>query len=131
MTGVKITCTVQLLPFVSVAPQVVAPVAKLPAAWPVTWKPTLAIGAPPVLLTVSVKAELATPTCCPAKLKLDGLTPIAGGCTPVPFRATVCVRSASETVSVPAWPPSWLGAKTTLIEQLAGPVSWVPQLLDV
>lgn len=61
--GVKTTCTVQLLPLASVAPQVVVPAVKLPAAGPVTWKPTLAIGAPPVLLTVSVDGALATPTC--------------------------------------------------------------------
>jgi hypothetical protein len=61
--GVKTTCTVQLLPLASTAPQVVVAVVKLPAAGPVTWKPTLAIGAPPVLLTVRVDGALATPTC--------------------------------------------------------------------
>lgn len=109
--GVKITCTLQLLPLASVAPQVVTPVAKLlDDACPVTWKPTLAIGTPPVLIIVSVNGALATPTCCPAKLKLDGLTPIAAASTPVPARATVCVRSASLIVSVPVWLPSCVGA---------------------
>ena len=77
--GEKITCTAQLAPLASVAPQVVVPIEKLPAAWPVIWKPTLAIGAPPVLVTVSASDEPAAPTCCAAKFRLDGLTPNAAG----------------------------------------------------
>jgi hypothetical protein len=90
----------------------------------------LAIGAPPVFVTVNTDGELAKPTCCAAKVKFAGLTPIAGGNNPVPLNATVCVRSASETVNVPAWIPTWIGANVTVIEQLAGPVSWVPQSFD-
>lgn len=129
--GVKITCTVQLLPLFNAAPQVVVPIEKLPAAGPAIWKPTLARGAPPVLLTVSVCGWVATPSCCAVKLKLEGLTPNAGGCRPVPERATVCVRSASETFKAPVWLPVWLGAKITLMAQLACPANWVPQLFDV
>jgi hypothetical protein len=93
VSGVKITGTVQLLPAFSVAPlvvgQVVAPVVKKLACEPEIAKPRFAIGAPPVFVTVSVNGELARPTCCPANVRLDGVTLIAPGCTPVPFRATV------------------------------------------
>jgi hypothetical protein len=89
VAGVKITCTVQLLPLASAAPQLVIPVEKLLAARPVIWKPTLAIEAPPVLLTVSVMGGLATPAGCPVKLKLVGLALNTAGCNPVPFSATV------------------------------------------
>jgi hypothetical protein len=61
-TGVKITCAVQLLPLFNMAPQVVVPVAKLAADAPDIWNPTFAIGAPPVLLTVSVSGEPDVPT---------------------------------------------------------------------
>jgi hypothetical protein len=62
--GVKVTCTVQLSPLASVAPQLVALQMVVPqenslADWPVIAKPILAIGAPPVLLTVNVWAGLA------------------------------------------------------------------------
>jgi hypothetical protein len=89
-----------------------------------------AIGAPPEFVTVNVNGALAEFTCCAAKLRLVGLTLIAGGVSPDPVSATVCVRSKSETVSVAVWPPTWVGANTTEIEQLAGPVNWVPQLFD-
>ncbi len=59
--GVKTTCTVQLfwpLTLLSVALQVEASYEKLLAEVPVIWKPTLASGAPPVLLMVSVCAGL-------------------------------------------------------------------------
>jgi hypothetical protein len=56
--GVNFTCTVQLLPFASVAPQVVAPVAKLDADAPETWKPTSLIGAPPLFEIVRVSAAV-------------------------------------------------------------------------
>ena len=127
--GVKITCTVQLLPLFSVAPHVVVPVVKLPAAGPVIWKPTFAIADPPLLLTVSASGELAAPTCCAGKFKLDGLTPIAGGARPAPESATVCVRNASETVNMPVCAPAAVGANTTPIEQLAFAANCAPQLL--
>ena len=49
--GVKITCTVQVLPFAKVAPQVVVP-EKLVKDWPAIWNPTFATGIEPVLVTV-------------------------------------------------------------------------------
>src|SRR5271165_2446607 len=82
------------------------------------------------LVTVTVCASEDWPGVTAAKFKLDGLTFNAGGRTPVPARATVCVRSKSETVRVPVCPPAWLGAKKTENAQLACPVSCVPQLLD-
>src|ERR1039458_1602999 len=89
--GVKITCTVQLLPLARVAPQVVEPYEKLLAESPLIWKPTLASGAPPVLLAVTVCDELAWPTVCAEKIKLGGLTPNTGCARPVPLKATVWV----------------------------------------
>ncbi len=128
--GVKITCTVQLLPLFSAVPQVVAPVEKLPAPGPLIAKPTLAIADPPVLLTVSVSGALAAPACCGGKLKLAGLAVRTGARTPVPLRATVCVFNESATFSVPACVPAAVGTNTTLIEQLEFPASWPPQLLE-
>lgn len=116
--GVKITRTVQLAPLASVAPQVVVPVEKLEAETPVIWKPTLAIDAPPVLLTVSVCGELAAPTVCPVKVRLAGLTLMIAGLRPVPLSATVCVSSASLMVKVPVWAPAAVGTNRTLIAQL-------------
>jgi hypothetical protein len=80
---------------------------------------------------VNVCGAPATPGCCVEKFKLVGLTLSAGGVTPVPARVAVCVRSASETVSVPDKLPNCVGAKTTLMVQAAWPVNCVPQLFDV
>ena len=101
--GLKTTCTVQLPPLASVVGQVLALQAKLPADKPVIWKPTLASGAPPVLVIVTVCAELGWPAVCPAKVRLAGLTPSTGGARLVPLRATVCgcARVMSEMDSVP------------------------------
>src|SRR5215469_4035504 len=128
--GVKVTCIVQLAPAARSLPQVVVPVAKLLAPGPVIWKPTFAMGAPPELVTLRVCGALAMPTCRPVNARLAGLTAKAGGLSPVPCRLTVCVRKMSATVSVPAWLPEAVGRNTTLIEQLAGPVSCVVQLFD-
>ena len=85
------TCTVQLAPAARVAPQVVAPVAKLDAPEPVIWKPTLAIELPPVLVTVNVCGAPATPVGCAGKFKLVGLTLIAEGNWPMPLSGTETV----------------------------------------
>ena len=68
-------------------------------------KPTLAIGDPPVLLTVTVCGVLGTPGCWLEKVRLVGLTLNAGGASPVPLSATVYVRNASPMVSVPETVP--------------------------
>jgi hypothetical protein len=131
VTGVKITSTVQLPPAASDAVQVVVPVAKLPTFAPVIWKPTLAAATAPVLAMVKVWAALATPTFWLAKVRLVGFALNVAGCIPVPERVTVCVRSASETVSTPAWPPSCVGANTTLTVQAEFPANCVPQVFEV
>src|ERR1700749_310578 len=118
VAGTNAICAVQLLPLLNVAPQVVEPIAKLLDAWPETWKPTFAIGAPPVLFTVSISGELAAPTSCVPKQRRGGPTLITGACKPVPESATVCVRIASEIVSVPVCVPAAVGVNKTLIEQL-------------
>jgi hypothetical protein len=95
LAGVKVTCTVQFAPLVKVAAQVVAPVAKLLAFSPVISNPTLAAETAPVLPIVSVDGALATPTSCPANVRLAGLTLNVAGLTPVPDSGTCWVRSAS------------------------------------
>ena len=74
VTGVKIICTVQLLPLVRAAPHVVFPVEKLAAPAPLIWNPGLAAEIPPVLLMVSVKGALGTPKLSEANVRLAGLT---------------------------------------------------------
>jgi hypothetical protein len=130
--GVKMTCTVQLLPLARFAPQVVASVAKLPADGPVIWKPMLAIGAPPLLMIVRVEGELATPTCCAVKVKLAGLTVKAGGIRPTPESAMVCeLFSESETVNIPVCVPPAVGLNTTPMVQLDLAASCVVQLVEI
>lgn len=121
--GEKVTATVQLLPAVKSIVQVEVPVAKLLAEGPVIWKPTLAADRPPLLVMVRMAGALTTPIFWAGKVRLTGLTTSAAGCTPVPESETVCVRSASETVSVPAWLPSWTGAKVTWSVQAECPAS--------
>lgn len=128
--GAKPTWTVQLLPLLSVDPQVLALHVKLAAFCPVVWNPTLLIGAPPVLLTASVRGEAACPIGCAVNVSCAGDTPIEGGCNPVPESATVCVWIASETRRLPFRIPAAFGENTTLIAQLAWPVSCVPHVLD-
>jgi hypothetical protein len=127
---VKTISTVQLLPLLRDEPHVVVPVLKLAADRPAIWKPMLAIGAPPLLVMVSVPGALATARVCPGKLKDVGLTAICGGGSPVPERVTVCMRKASETVSVPVCVPEAAGSKATLNVQLDWAASCVVQLLD-
>ena len=52
------------------------------------------------------------------------------GESPVPKRAIVCVRIASETVKVPEIEPVNDGLKMTLIAQLALPARLVLQVFD-
>ena len=127
--GVNVTCAVQLLPFARVAPQVVAPVAKLAADAPVIWKPTLLMGAPPLFEIVSVSGALVEFTAWLLKFKLAGLTEITGGSSPVPASATVCVFSMSATDSAPVCVPAAVGRYVTLMAHEALAASCVVQLL--
>ena len=88
------------------------------------------MGAPPLLVTVSVAGALATPTDCTGKFKLGGDTVMVGGNSPVPESGTFWVWMRSETISVPDWTPAAVGAKTTLMEQLDWAANWVPQLVE-
>ena len=71
----------------------------------------LLIGAPPVLLILSVIGGAGWPTGCAEKESCVGVTPIAGGCSPVPESAMVCVRMASETLRFPFMLPITVGRK--------------------
>ena len=117
--GVKIICMVQLAPASRLLPQLVAPVEKLPADGPEIWKPTLAAGAPPLLVIFSVAGALAEPACWAAKVRLGGMTVKAGGLRAVPLRATVRLGlRSSAMVRRPDCGPGWVGAKTTASGQL-------------
>ncbi len=95
-----------------------------------SWNPTLAIGAPPLFVTVSVCGALATPGCWLVKVRLAGLTLNAAGARPVPLRVTVCVRRASAMVSVPVSAPTCVGAKITLTTQVEWAGNCVAQVPD-
>lgn len=125
----KVTSAVQLLPLFNALPHVLGVSEKFAALGPEIWKPTLAIATPPVLLIVRVTGALAWPIGCALKVRCVGATEITGGCRPVPERVTLCVRIASETVSVPVILPAETGEKITLIVQSELPTRVVPQLL--
>ncbi len=127
--GVNVTSSVQLPPFSSVAPQVVAPAAKLAAEVPEIWKPTSLIAAPPVFETLSVNGELVAFTAWLLKFRLVGLTENTGGSSPVPDSPTVCVLSMSATVSFPVCTPAAVGRNVTLMAHVALAASCVVQLL--
>src|ERR1035441_1226149 len=84
-------------------------------------RPSEPAAGPLPLVTVTVCAALDWPRTTFPKLKLDGLTLSTGGCNPVPESATVCgcARVISLTVRVPVCAPVAMGAKTTVIVQLA------------
>jgi len=85
-----------------------------------------------VLLIVSTRGALATPTSCTGKLNEVGFTLTSGGAKPVPASAIVCgcARVRSEIVRTPVCNPAAEGSKMTPMEQLEFAVSWVVQLLD-
>ena len=66
------------------------------------------------------------------KLKLDGENETAAGARPVPLRVTDCglFVALSVTIRVPLTLPAELGAKVTLMVQLAPAAKEVPQLSD-
>ncbi len=90
------------------------------------------MGSSPLLVTVSVKGELANPTCVAGKLRPVGLTEKVGGRRPVPLMGTVSAFTPTveeEIVSVAAAPPDDDGVKTTCTVQLAPPSRLVPQVV--
>ena len=78
---------------------------------------------PPMLLTVSKSGELACPTGCGENTTGTGFTLMAAGSTAMPESVTFCVRIASDTLRFPLMLPVVVGANTTLMAQLAWPVS--------
>src|SRR6267142_1433062 len=87
---------------------------------------------PPVLVKVMVCGALVVPTCCPTKARLEGDSETAAGVTPVPLRATDwgLLAALFVSVKVPLTAPPAVGAKLTLIVQLAPPARDEPQLSD-
>jgi len=69
--GVKINCTVHVLPAATLAPQVVVPTAKLAAPEPEIEKPGVPRGDPPEFVMVSVALPLVF-TCRLPKVKVVG-----------------------------------------------------------
>lgn len=113
--GVNVTPTVQLAPAARLAPHVLLEIAKL----------ALAVmleklrDAPPLLVSVTVLAELAWPTLTCPKFKDVGET--VASVLPVPVRLTVCglFDAESVNVSVPLIVPPAAGEKVTPTVQLA------------
>jgi hypothetical protein len=92
--------------------------------------------AEPELLSVVVKAAVATPTVWLPKTRVEGDTAAAATPTPVPVKLTICVEPAvllalSVTVRVAVRLPLAVGANVTVMLQLA-PIATLPaQLLVV
>ena len=81
------------------------------------------MGTAPLLDTLTVCGALGRPGCPVAKLRPVGLMLNAGGCNPVPLRATVWICGwvvKSVMVSVPVWLPTAVGANWTLTM----PIEW-------
>jgi hypothetical protein len=129
VTGRNMTWVVQDAPAASVAPQVDVPRAKPADAGPEKAKLGCDSGDPPVLVTVTVFAPLAIPTCTLPRARDVGDTAIAGGFNPAPLSATFCARRASETVSVAVSYFTADGRKVTEIPQEEFAASVPPQLL--
>src|SRR5271155_4279294 len=87
----------------------------------------------PLLVSVTLCAELAVPTVCDEKVRLVGarVTAGAGAATAVPDKGMVCglplALSAIETEAVRA--PLAVGLKVTLIAQFALAAMLAPQVL--
>jgi hypothetical protein len=122
--GVKVTEIEQLEPAASVeglSGQVFV-CAKSPAFVPVIPIELIVRAPVPVLVRVTLCAELVVPTSCWPKLRLVGENVTAGaGATPVPLSPTVCgepgALSATETLALRL--PARVGLKRTEIVQLA------------
>ena len=83
-----------------------------------------------MLLTVSVCGALGTPGCWFVKVRLVGLTLKAGGESPVPLKATVCVRRASA-IGQRAGDRTYLrGSKDHADGADRAAANCVPQVLD-
>ena len=133
--GVKVTEMVQL------DPAVTEPAQLFVGAKSVELVPLIAIlaivnVAEPELLSVVVKAAVATPTVWLPKTRVEGDTAAAATPTPVPVRLTVCVEPAvlfalSVTVRVAVRLPLAVGEKVTAILQLEAAATLPAQLFVV
>jgi hypothetical protein len=114
--GAKTTLIVQLAPGATVEPQVPA----LPKAnGPLMAIPLMVSVEPPVLVSVAASAALVCPTVVEGKLSEVGDKLAAAGEPELPVRPSVCVPKLSGRVTAPVAVPDVIGAKTTLIVQLA------------
>jgi len=97
---------------------------------PVTETLEILRAALPVLLSVLVSAELATPTDWLPNVKLPGES-LADGAVPVPERVTVCglPLALSAMLTEAERPPLAEGVKVTLIVQPAPAATELPQVL--
>ena len=127
--GAKVTEIVQLAPAFRLVPQL--PVwANCVGLAPVSPMLVMLSAAVPVLVSVTVWAELVVPTVWLPKATLLGLRLTAGTPTPAPVRLTLCglPGALSVTVSEADWEEAVVGAKVTEIVQLAPAFRLVPQL---
>src|SRR5512140_3455117 len=125
VAGVNVTLIRQLAPAVTLVPQLLV--------WlksPVVAMPLMVSGALPVLVNVTLCAELETPTNWPAKPRLTGKR-VATGALPTPDNATVgtAVLLLLVSMSVPLREPDTEGTKLTFRIQLAAGARLAPQLL--
>ncbi len=127
--GANVTLMVQLLPAPTELPQLFV-WAKALALLPVNPMLLREREAFPVLLSVTVCAELVVPRVWLLKVKLAGLTP-AVGAVPVPLRLTVCglVVALSVMLKVAERLPGAVGVNVTLIVQVALAATELPQVL--
>src|SRR5437588_9868088 len=101
-------------------PHVVLAMEKLGDGWSVSLilKSTLVNPAPPIFFTEILKGELAMPTGCKAKVRVEGVTEKAGAAIPVPLSETVLpLLMSSRTVRAPVWVPAWVGRNQTVSTQ--------------
>ena len=129
--GVKATTMVQLEPAAREAPQVLFCTKSAELA-PVTASPERASEVEPVLVSVTVCAELVMSTASLAKARLEGeRLALAEVLEPVPERLRVCGLpvALSATLRVALRVPVAAGLKVTLIVQLAPAATLDPQVL--
>jgi hypothetical protein len=127
--GIKVTLAVQFALAARLDPQLLAS-EKSPGFVPLSATPEMFIVAVPVLVAVTVWAELVVPMTWLEKDKLDGERLITGA-VPVPVRVTVCglLEALSVIVTVAARLPVAEGVNVTLIAQFAPAATDVAQVL--
>jgi hypothetical protein len=124
--GVKVTLMVQLFAGATEAPQLLVWAKSPLAATLEMFKAAL-----PVLVSVTVCAELVAPTLVLVNVSVAGSSVTTGPRTPVPASRIVCGLFAALSVRVtdPYWVPVAVGVKVTLMEQVPPLATLAPHVL--